>query len=371
MFGFYIFRFNIKREIRIYILSVCGISAIAGVYRGTIMKRFISAAFAAAALIAVTGCESNHKGSVTEVSTGDSTAGMTSNYTSQSLQADILTTSAATSAVSSAVTSVSHSVTAVSTSVTSETEAVSNEQSKPSETKAVTTSKAASSSKPASSNKNTEAPANSETTSASVRTTTTSADEPQLTEPTTKQGPAREDIIAAYKGAVSDTIDTMLVSEPETVSVAYTLFDMDGNGIPELILKCGTNEDDMQDTFYTYDDFGLKVICDGISGIHTGFAWDPELNKYVSAYSFMGEGALSWMSYDGSDIYSLKTASFEYGGDEIFEEQAAKNGVEWLPFAKYTYTGDELTWLYRVVSGGFEYDEITGRDFSFIDNYEF
>ena len=329
------------------------------------MKRYISAAFAAAALMAVTGCESNHRGSVTEVSTGDSSAGMTSNYTSQSLQADLLTTSAVTSAVSSAAVSVSYSGTTFSTDTALETEPVSHEQSKTSETKAVTTSKAASS------NKNTDAPSNPDTTSASVRTTTTSADEAQQTEPTTKQGPAKEDIIAAYKGAVSDTIDAILVGEPETVSVSYTLFDMDGNGIPELILKCGTNEDDMQDTFYTYDDFGLKVICDGISGVHTGFAWDSELNKYVSAYSFMGEGELSWMSYDGSDIYSLKTATFEYGGDEIFEEQAAKNGVEWLPFAKYTYTGEELTWIYRVVSGGFEYDEITGRDFSFIDNYEF
>lgn len=335
------------------------------------MKRYISAAFAAAALIAATGCESSHKGSVTEVSTGDSTAGMTSNYTSQSLQADMQTTSAATSAVSSSVTSVSYSGTTFNTAVALETDPVSHEQSKPSETKAVTTSKAASSSKPAASNKNTEASSNADTTSASVRTTTTSADVSQQTEPTTKQGPAHEDVIDAYKGAVSDTIDAMMVSGPETVSVAYTLFDMDGNGIPELILKCGTNEDDMQETFYTYDDFGLKVICDGIPGIHTDFAWDPELNKFVSAYSFMGEGELSWMSYDGSDIYSLKTASFECGGEEIFEEQAAKNGVEWLPFAKYTYTGEELTWIYRVVSGGFEYDEITGRDFSFLENYEF
>ena len=57
------------------------------------MKRYFSAAFAAAALIVITGCDGREE-PPTQVSTSDPSAGITSNYTSQSLQADIATTSA-------------------------------------------------------------------------------------------------------------------------------------------------------------------------------------------------------------------------------------------------------------------------------------
>jgi hypothetical protein len=46
-------------------------------------------------------------------------------------------------------------------------------------------------------------------------------------------------------------------------------------------------------------------------------------------------------------------------------------GVERVPFAMYSRSDEELTMVYRVVNGGLESDEITGRDFSFIDNFEF
>ena len=49
------------------------------------MKRILSAAVAAAALMAVTGCDGRTE-PPTQVSTSDPSAGITSNYTSQSLQ---------------------------------------------------------------------------------------------------------------------------------------------------------------------------------------------------------------------------------------------------------------------------------------------
>ena len=56
------------------------------VYWGTIMKRYISAAFAAVLAVTASGCD-NRNEPVTEVSTDDTSAGMVSNYTSQAFQA--------------------------------------------------------------------------------------------------------------------------------------------------------------------------------------------------------------------------------------------------------------------------------------------
>lgn len=332
------------------------------------MKRYISAAAAAAALFAVTGCNSGHSGQVTEVSTDDTSAGITSNYTSQSLQAEPVTTSAATSAVSTAATSVSYSSTSVDSPVILDTHTASPDQTKPSWTKTTT----AKTSSKQSSSKTSAGSSNTETTAGSVPTTTTSADVTQSQEPTTRPATSREEIIAAYKGAVSAEIDAMLATEQEMVSVSYTLFDIDGNGIPELIVKSGSDEATLQDTYYTYDDFGLKSItC--VPGANTGYAWDPELKKFVSVYYYNGTGELSWLTYDGyNGIDALKSQRIVYGSEDTLEMQLEKNGAEWLPFAKYTNANnEELTWVYGVVSGGFECAEISGKDFSFLDHYEF
>lgn len=321
------------------------------------MKRYISAAFAAVLAVTASGCD-NRNEPVTEVSTDDTSAGMVSNYTSQAFQAVSVTTSTALAETTSVETILTMNTTAnAGTAVSAETTADSSEPAKTVTVKPSSSKTAASVS-------------NQDTTAAQTQLITTSAENIQQPETTTRSAPEFSDIIAAYKGAVSDKIDAMLECQPGSVYVAYTLFDMDSNGIPELIVKCGTNDEESQDTYYTYDEFGLKVISDGDPGGHSGFAWDPESDKYVLAYSYMGEGMLRWLGYDGSNISELKKTEFEYSGEDTFNEQAKRNGVEWLPFAKYTYSYEELTWVYRVVNGGLEYDEISGRDFSFLDNYE-
>lgn len=329
------------------------------------MKRYISAAFAAAALLAVSGCEGRQSEPVTEVSTDDTSAGMTSNYTSQSLQAEPVTTAAETSVVSASATSVTHSTTSYNnTAAVQDTQTVSADQSKPAAVRTSAT-KAPASSKPSSDQSNTE------TTTAAVITTTTSAEVTQAQEPATRPAPAHDEIISAYKNAISDIIDSMESGDPDTVSVSYTLFDMDGDEIPELIVKCEIDNNYIQDNIYKYDEFGLKAIAAGNLGTNTDFAWDPEVNKFVSAYSYMGEGELIWFGYDGSTVEPLKNVRFDFSSDEPFEVQLEKNGVEMLPFARYTNSFEEVTWVYSVVSGGMAYEEILGRDFSFLDRFEF
>lgn len=330
------------------------------------MKRFISAAFAAAALLTVTGCEGRHSEPVTEVSTSDTSAGMTSNYTSQSFQAEPVTTAAETAAVavSAAATSVTSSNTIVNTVEVPDVQTVSSEQPKPASTR-TTTAKAPSTSKPSAGT------SAAETTTVQLVTTTTAAESTQIQEPTTRPAPTREDVLTAYKGAVSDMIDTLQAGEPDTISVSYTLFDLSGNGIPELIVKCETDDNYIQDAIYKYDEFGLKVIASGVLGTNTDFAWDPEAKKFVSVYSNAGEGELTWFGYDDSEVDQLKSTRFVYGSDEPLEVQLENNGVKMLPFARYTNSYVEVTWIYKISGSGLEYEETLGRDFSFFDRYEF
>lgn len=334
------------------------------------MKRYISAAFAAAALFTVTGCEGGNT-EPTQVSTSDPSAGITSNYTSQSLQADISTTS--TEAVievvaTETVFTETETTSAVSAAVSGGT----------TETAAVAVSGGGSNTsaaKPAVTTKPSGGGQAADTTSSSavqpVQTTTTSSSTSVVPDTTTRPAPTHDEIVDAYINEVSKRIDMLLEDSQDSVYVFYTLYDMDGNGIPELIIKSGTDEETYQDSYYICDEFGIKVVSAGNDGSHSVFAYDPDEGQFVTAYSYMGSGSLNWLEYDGSDIQSVKDTAFEYNSDDTFEAQMSRYGVERLPFAMYTYSGEELTWVYRVVNGGLEYDEIEGRDFSFIYNYEF
>ena len=334
------------------------------------MKRYFSAAFAAAALIIITGCDGREE-PPTQVSTSDPSAGITSNYTSQSLQADIATTSAeaVTASVSAESTYTETETTssdiAVLTGTVSETSASSAIISNAAPSKAVTSQKASAGNvQPA------------ETTSSSgvqqVQTTTTAATTSQLPETTIRPAPTHDEIVEAYVNEVSKKIDSLMEENPENVSVSYTLYDMDSNGTPELIIKWGSSEDTYQVTFFTYDEFGTKVLSDGSSGENANFAYDSSKNRFVLAYSNMYKGELYWMNYEEWDKDTVPHEEFTYNSDETFETKMTEFNVEWLPFARYTYSSEgELTWVYRVVNGGLEFDEIAGRDFSFIYNYDF
>ncbi len=325
------------------------------------MKNYFYAAAAAFALTAVmTGC-TGKKEPVVEVSTPDTSAKLTSENTSETFMAEKTTTSA----IKIKITETSDS--GNSEPVTTYTVSSEKKETDLSSDKPVVTSKAPRVTEYVEDPEETDVPVITQTAATTVTTAVTE----QPTRPvTTRPVPAREDILSAYKEAVEMKIDSMNESGTESFSVSYTLFDMDGNGIPELIVKCGTGEDDYQDTFFTFDGFGIKVISDGTEGSHSSFSYDKTGNGFVSAYADMGSAVLEWLGYDGSDITVLKTAEFEYDSENPYEAQAAKYDVELLPFAMYTKSHEELTRVYRVVDSELEYDEISGLDFSFIDNFE-
>lgn len=312
------------------------------------MKKILSVFTAAAVTFAVTGCGGKNDSGM-EISTQENTAKMTGVSSSETVTSvSSVSSDTAETTVTTSYAEYVRTTDSISTDVTT---AVSNSVhvAESTHTSAETTEKSTS---PASTTE-------SETTTSAETTESHHTHE-------------KSEIIKAYEEAVSQKIDMMLESDYDSVSVSYTLFDMDSDGIPELIVKCGTSDDDFQNTFYTYDDFGIKVISDGTASGHSGFAHDTETGAFVSAYCEKGTAVLNWLSYDGSDIEIVNSCEFEYSGEVPYEIQAEDFGVEWLPFACFTKTNDtELTWIYRVVNHGLEYDEINGKDFGFLYNFEF
>ena len=314
------------------------------------MKKYMSVLAVAAIAAFITGCDGKSSQSV-EVSTTDSMGNLTSEKSSEAVQPDPIVT----------LTTISTKPRTSSKSVTTAAFSEPERPEPPSLAEKITVASHTVHTTAIDEIVTTEtiSETHTEITSSVIVTTVT----------TTRPQPAHHDIIEAYRNAVSTKIDSLLDMEYDNVTVSYTLFDMDSNGIPELIVKYGSCEDDFQHTFYTYDDFGIKVISDGTVGSHTGFAHDTEKKQFVSAYSNQGRGVLEWLVLDGSNINVDKTEEFEYNGDSTFEEQADGYGVEMLPFALYSNSFEETTWIYREVSSRLEFDEIAGRDFSFIENY--
>ena len=337
------------------------------------MKRYFSAAAAAAALFAFTGCTGSDE-LPTQVSTSDPSAGITSNYTSQSLQAETVTSSIEEKTIETAITETAsaetETVTVLSTAAASTS--AENNASVTSTSSSVAAAKTTTSTKQ-SSNGNQPAETTSSSSSAvsPVQTTTTSETTSQFPETTTRPAPSHDKIIDAYIKEVEKKINSMITEGSEDISVEYTLFDMDENGIPELIMNWGSSNDAYQVTIYTYDEFGTKVVSDGMPGTHAVFASIPADSQFILAYSDVDKGDLYWLDYEDLDLDKSPHVELNYENEETFESKTAEYTIEKLPYAKFTYSYEENTSVYSFVNGETDCEEIAGRDFSFIQNYQF
>lgn len=123
---------------------------------------------------------------------------------------------------------------------------------------------------------------------------TTTQPEVTTTVPTTeattkKSGVNKADIYDAYLKQIKSTKNLWY----------YTLYDMDDNGIPELILHTGTCEADSEIHFYTFNK-GI-LYCGNISGWHSGLYSCNE----KALLHYMGN-----MDYGSLGYVELKNANF-------------------------------------------------------------
>ena len=245
------------------------------------MKRILSAAVAAAALMAVTGCDGGTE-PPTQVSTSDPSAGITSNYTSQSLQAEIVTTTSGKT-TEPAVTETSSAETETYTVVTSSQAGIVSQETSSSAVqnpvKTTTTASRISSGGGQA--------AETTTSSAAVQnpvqtaTTTVTSSVSQTQEPTSRPVPTHEEIISAYKAEVSKIIDSM--SKLTTPFGRMEHIALGDKGVEIILVKnpAGFNEVISFLTAHcTADDdilFGLND--NSADGTDVSWIWDVEFEK--------------------------------------------------------------------------------------------
>lgn len=133
--------------------------------------------------------------------------------------------------------------------------------------------------------------------------------------------------------------------QDEDYAYAYYLYDMTGDGIPELIIKNGSCEADYNDRVFTYKDNG-KVECLGtIPSGHSVF-YSADDGALVRSMGHMGYIQFDMITYEDNE---LKT-------ELIYEDSGYTDDGEWIEDYEYPATSD--------IVAGAKY-----LDYADIDNY--
>lgn len=157
---------------------------------------------------------------------------------------------------------------------------------------------------------------------------------------------------------------------------SYTLYDMDKDGIPELLIKYGTSEADFLISVYAYKNGKLRELTDDIPGSHTSFAYDYVANQLVLAQGHMGYGFMTWYDIDENGVLrrltSTDTLDFNSENGPTYSDYMDKYNVAFLDCSGFFQLGDEKkTWLYSYSSGEYLHEEYEGFDYRLLENYPF
>ena len=156
-------------------------------------------------------------------------------------------------------------------------------------------------------------------------------------------------------------IDTYNVSNG-TVSIEYTLYDLDGDGSREFFLKYGTCEADYRINAYTYKHGYLEPIGN-FPGGHTSFQHDTSTGELVLAWGHMGSGEYDWYKIEDNYIVQTRTESVDYS---IIGKEDVKGfeNVEALPvYGAYALADGSVI---SFASSNGNYQEVEGLDLSFL-----
>jgi len=188
-------------------------------------------------------------------------------------------------------------------------------------------------------------------------------------DPIKTQAPKKE-VVLSYKESYKKLINEKInLNTDSNFSVSYTLFDMDYDGTPELLLRTGTCEADSLISVYTYKNNEYSQVADNLPGSHTGFAFDYIANQMVLCQAHMGVISLAWYDIDGNG-----NLRFLIDTSDSIDDYAAfmkSYNVSDYPFASYSRYSN-TTYVYYDVEN-YEYTDslkYSGIDFRFIDNYD-
>ena len=129
----------------------------------------------------------------------------------------------------------------------------------------------------------------------------------------------------AYKKVLAGFVNPLTEEVGMEPMNEYAVYDIDKNGIPELLIKSGTCEADYKTFFYSYDGNEAKSAGEEWSG-HTSYYTYPAGNGIVQYNAHMG--------YAGAYRYSLGNDGIVYENEELFvdnlDERAGGYGIEYI-----------------------------------------
>ena len=133
------------------------------------------------------------------------------------------------------------------------------------------------------------------------------------------------EIEAALQAQAQDSwIDT-------TLGCGYSLYDIDKDGVPELMTKLGTCEADYHGAIYTFRDGQALCVCDEIGLGHSSYYSDPDENGVVLFGGHMGYAWAQRLRLEGNGIRS----------EDLYEDDLNARLAE-DPEADYVYPGDVI-----------------------------
>lgn len=149
--------------------------------------------------------------------------------------------------------------------------------------------------------------------------------------------------------------------------IEISVFDMNKDGIPELIIKDGTSEADYAYEFMTYDyNTGLLEYIDADWGGHSALFMDTATGQLCRHYGQMGSGEIVWYSYDGTELTIAKSVEdIDYNGVEDPSSVYAQYGDFVKVDSSYNYRNSAQDAWQHVVGE----DVFDGFDTSVFDRY--
>ena len=145
-------------------------------------------------------------------------------------------------------------------------------------------------------------------------------------------------------------------------SIEYTLYDMDGDGEREFLIKYGTCEADYRLNIYTYKNGYLEQVGD-LGGGHISLCRDTVTGDLVVAWGHMGSGSYTWFTISNSSVVGKRQETVDYSIIGKEDVKGFENVVGLSTYGAYSLS-DGIIHSYASESGG--YQEYDGLDLSFI-----
>lgn len=155
---------------------------------------------------------------------------------------------------------------------------------------------------------------------------------------------------------------TPIYDPRDYVDVVFTLFDIDMDNMPELVLTYGTMIDDKLIAIYTYDNGKLKTIVKDYDAVRSYFAADTNTNEFVLVEGGGGGAAsIGWYTIENGEFKKTKdSGEITYAEGETFGDILKQKGIAWIDFTEFY--GPKKTWKIYYPEGEYIMEEPTDKN---------